>query len=79
MLCFIQRDGRNAPLNELDKNGCTPLMYAALSDSDSAIEMLLNLSVRREQVNKCKALCSLDIYSGRSCWTYSSALCCLFW
>lgn len=47
----LQRDGHNAPLNELDENGCTPLMYAALSDSDSAIEMLLNFSARREEVN----------------------------
>lgn len=48
---YIQREGLSAGLDEPDNiNGCTPLMYAAMADSESAIEMLLNLSVKREQV-----------------------------
>jgi ankyrin repeat protein len=45
-----QQHGPNAPVDELDANGCTPLMYAAMADSRLAIEMLLNFSARREQV-----------------------------
>ena len=42
--------GPDAPLNELDSNGCTPLMYAAVADSILAIEILLSYSAKREQV-----------------------------
>lgn len=42
--------GPDAPLNELDGNGCTPLMYAAAADSVLAIEILLSYSAKREQV-----------------------------
>ena len=47
---LIQQLGPEAPINELDANGCTPLMYAVMADSRFAIEMLLNFSARREQV-----------------------------
>lgn len=43
--------GPNAPIDELDANGCTPLMYAAMADSHLAVEMLLNFSARREQTD----------------------------
>ena len=46
----FQHEGPNAPLDELDDNGCTPLMYAAMADSERAIQLLLNLSAAREQV-----------------------------
>ena len=42
--------GPDAPIDELDANGCTPLMYAVMSESRLVIEMLLNFSARREQV-----------------------------
>ena len=45
-----QQLGPDAPLDELDANGCTPLMYAVMSESRLAIEMLLNFSARREEV-----------------------------
>lgn len=47
----MQQLGLNAPIDDLDANGCTPLMYAVLAESRLAIEMLLNFSARREQVN----------------------------
>ena len=47
----MQYHGPGAPINDLDSNGCTPLMYAAMADSILAIEMLLNFSARREQVS----------------------------
>ena len=50
-LSLVQYHGPGAPINELDSNGCTPLMYAAMADSILAIEMLLNFSARREQVS----------------------------
>ena len=49
---MIQQHGPNAPIDDLDANGCTPLMYAAMADSRLAIEMLLNFSARREQVHR---------------------------
>jgi ankyrin repeat protein len=48
---IVKKQGLDAPLNEADDNGCTPLMYAALSDSRSTIEMLLNFGVKREQTD----------------------------
>ena len=48
---ILQQHGPSAPLNELDENGCTPLMYAAIADSRLAIEMLLNFSAKREKVS----------------------------
>ena len=52
-----QHLGPNAPIDELDANGCTPLMYAAMADSQLAVEMLLNFSARREQVCVCVCVC----------------------
>ena len=49
--------GPNAPIDELDANGCTPLMYAAMADSHLAVEMLLNFSARREQVCMLASVC----------------------
>lgn len=51
-LSFVctQKHGPTAPIDGLDANGCTPLMYAAVADSQLAIEMLLNFSAKREQV-----------------------------
>lgn len=46
----LQREGPNAPMNELDENGCSPLMYAALADSVPVVEMLLNFAAKREIV-----------------------------
>lgn len=46
-----QREGPNAPLNELDENGCCPLMYAAMADAVPAVEMVLNFSAKREMVS----------------------------
>ena len=51
-MLYIQVQGPNAPLNELDSNGCTPLMYAAVADSVLAIEILLSYSAMREQVSE---------------------------
>ena len=51
MCSHIQQLGPDAPIDDLDANGCTPLMYAVMSESRLAIEMLLNFSARREQVN----------------------------
>ena len=50
ILFTMQSHGPDAPLDELDNNGCTPLMYAAVADSVLAIEILLSYSARREQV-----------------------------
>ena len=51
-----QKHGPRAPIDELDANGCTPLMYAAIADSQLAIEMLLNFSAKREQVREVHGL-----------------------
>ena len=52
----IMRIGRNegpqAPLNLLDGNGCTPLMYAVIGDSKDAIEVLMNFSAKKEVVSE---------------------------
>ena len=52
----IMRIGRNegpqAPLNLLDDNGCTPLMYAVIGDSKDAIEVLMNFSAKKEVVSE---------------------------
>ena len=50
-LLFLQKEGPNAPLNELDENGCCPLMYAAIADAVPAVEMLLNFGARRDTVS----------------------------
>ena len=47
-----QRAGPDAPIDELDANGCTALMYATMADSRLAVEMLLNFSAKREKVIK---------------------------
>ena len=49
MMRMVQSEGYQV-LNELDFNGCTPLMYAVLGDSKSGIECLMNLSARKETV-----------------------------
>lgn len=57
LLNLFQQYGPRAPINELDSNGCTPLMYAAMADSVLGIEMLLSFSARREKVGKLKTMC----------------------
>ena len=37
-------------MNELDENGCSPLMYAAMADSVPVVEMFLNFAAKRETV-----------------------------
>ena len=60
--CFIpQQMGPDAPIDEFDANGCTPLMYAVMSESQQAIEMLLNFGARREQVAKLHTCCTITI------------------
>ena len=51
LILIYKVEGPNAPLNELDSNGCTPLMYAAVADSVLAIEILLSYSAKRERVS----------------------------
>lgn len=62
MIVRLQHYGPGAPINDLDLNGCTPLMYAALADSILAIEMLLNFSARRETVSAGLTLCTYVPY-----------------
>ena len=45
-------EGPQAPLNLLDGNGCTPLMYAVIGDSKDAIEVLMNFSAKKEVVSE---------------------------
>ena len=47
----LQLQGPGAPIDALDGNGCTPLMYAVMADSRLAVEMLLNFSAKRETVS----------------------------
>lgn len=58
-ILIVQREGPNAPLNELDENGCSPLMYAALADAVPAVEMLLNFGAKRETVGHWIVILSL--------------------
>ena len=44
-------EGPRAPLDQLDQNGCTPLMYAVMGDSKDAIEVLMNFSAKKEVVS----------------------------
>lgn len=62
MLYILQVQGPDAPLNELDSNGCTPLMYAAVADSVLAIEILLSYSAKREQVSTCRDMPICKLY-----------------
>ena len=47
-----RNEGPQAPLNLLDGNGCTPLMYAVIGDSKDAIEVLMNFSAKKEVVSE---------------------------
>ena len=53
----MQLQGPNAAINQLDANGCTPLMYAVMADSKLGIEMLLNFGTKREQVHLYMYIC----------------------
>lgn len=48
---FVQREGPNVRINQLDENECSPLMYAVLADSIPAIEVLLHCGAKREEVH----------------------------
>lgn len=62
----FQREGPDAPLNELDHNGCTPLMYAAMADSVTTLEILLHFAAKREMVIQAHKICINSSY----CWLY---------
>ena len=53
----VQLQGPDAAINQLDANGCTPLMYAVMADSKLGIEMLLNFGTKREQVHMYMCVC----------------------
>ena len=54
---IARSEGPQAPLNLLDRNGCTPLMYAVMGDSKDAIEVLMNFSAKKEVVSWWGAGC----------------------
>ena len=48
-------------LSQLDANRCSPLMYAVMADSKTAIETLMNFSAKKELVSVYVSSCTLGI------------------